>query len=128
MLLLLGKHKILDFMLSRCTLSISKVRLTEYSGAVRRQISPYTNLEMKIVDEQFRAWTYGKTKDLSTGDLSTIYIGLTDKVKLILSENDSFLEKYCSELSVPTIRFDEFVASNAEDERMIQLYNLIKVA
>lgn len=124
----IGQHKILDFMLSNYDLAISGIKLTEYSGIVFRQIQKYPRLKKLVADEKFDSWRQGRAKNLSIGDLSTVYIAITQNAKIITSLDDFSLESFCSLFDVETIGFDEFIVNFVTDDRLIKIYNLIKVA
>jgi hypothetical protein len=129
LLMRLGRHKVLDYLLSQCTIAVSAVRLMDYSLIVRREIEQHTRVVTIHADDNFPTWFADKRKYLSISDLSSIYISLIYAgSSLVLSAEDVFLEAVAKLNEVSFLQFDDFIISTIKDERMIQLYNLIKVA
>jgi hypothetical protein len=76
----------------------------------------------------FENWRSGKSKQLTDGDLSTIYVAMkSPHLIVLLSEEDLFLPGVCDQCDVAYKRWDEVIREIA-DEKMIQLYELIKKA
>ena|ERR1700757_3470438 len=129
----LGRNKILDFLLTQCKVAISAIRLTDYSLSLKREVEQYPAVLLISADENFSSWSmtsdFNKSGNLSMGDISSIYIAKCNSgATLVISEEDLFLKDGAIKHNVPSIDFDEFIISTIKDERIIQLYNLIKVA
>lgn len=125
----LGRHKILDFILTQCKVGISAIRLTDYSLIVKREIEKYPAISVINVDDNFSKWAKVKKTNLSISDMSSLYVTLLQNDStLVLSEEDIFMKEGSITYNVMSIQFDEFVIRTIKDEKIIQLYNLIKVA
>ncbi len=129
MLSRLGKFKILQSILPECSISISTVRLSEYSLLIRKEVEQHPAISMIQPDEDFHEWCIKRPGNLSVGDISSVYISFVNKrSSLVLSGEDIFLEAVAIEKEVTCIQFDDFVMKILKDEKMIQLYKLIKAA
>lgn len=129
MLSRLGKFKILESILPECSISISAIRLSEYSFVVRKQIEEHSAISIRQTYEDFHGWCIGRPRHLSPGDISSIYLtSINKQSSLVLSNEDIFLQTIATEKNVICISFDSFILKMLKDERMIQLYELIKAA
>lgn len=129
MLFRLGKFKMLDSILSECSISISTIRLSEYSFLIRKQIEEHSSISIRQANEDFHEWCIVRPKHLSPGDISSIYLAsINRQSSLVLSNEDIFLQDYASEKKVICISFDDFILRILKDEKMKQLYELIKAA
>jgi hypothetical protein len=126
----LSNHKILNYLAARCVISISGVRLNDYSLRVRQFIETLNEVNVSQIEkESFDEWIVGKRKYLSISDLSTIYVALCNPgAILVLSPEDQLLLPELKQSNVRYLQFDEFVMKQIPDEQLIQLYNLIKAA
>lgn len=126
----LSRHKILSYLAERCTLSISGIRLNDYSLRVRQVIDALKEVAvLNIEKEKFDAWITGRRKYLSISDLSTVYLTLCSKgAVLVLSPEDQLLISEAKKCGVSFLQFDDFFIRLIKDEKIIQLYNLVKVA
>lgn len=126
----LSKHRILSYLVRRCSLTISSIRLNDYSLKIRQVISGLIEVAVVNVEkESFDAWIEGRRKYLSISDLSSIYMAhINSGAILLLSPEDQLLITEAKKNDVSYVQFDDFFIRMIEDERMIQLYNLIKVA
>ena len=125
----LSKHKILESLLRHCSLAVSAIRLNDYSFGVRQIVEAVPNIEVLQVDNNFEDWFRNKRKYLSLSDLSTIYVALINKgATMVLSEEDRFLIDEARYTKLLWLQFDDFIIKTVKDEKIIQLYNLIKVA
>lgn len=127
LLMKLGRHKILDLLFSQCTIAVSAVRLTDYSQVVQKEIKSYCDISLQYVDENFPSWNRDKTKYLTLGDLSSIYLSMAPGNDLILSSEDICLPDIAKQSRVKCIQIDDFIIAMIKDQRTIQLYNLIKL-
>lgn len=129
MLSRLGKYKILESILPECNISISAVRLSEYSFTVRKQIEQHPAISIIQAKEDFHQWCIKRPCNLSVGDISSIYLSFNNKTSsLVISGEDIFLQAVATEKKVVCMQFDDFVLKILKDEKMIQLYKLIKAA
>jgi len=129
MLSRLGKFKILESILPECSISISAVRLSEYSFMVRKQIEQHSAISIIQADENFHEWCIKRPNNLSVGDISSIYLFFINKrSSLVISSEDLFLQAVAIEKKVICIQFDNFMLQILKDEKLIQLYKLIKAA
>jgi hypothetical protein len=126
----LSKHRILSYLAERCTLSISGIRLSDYSLKVRQVIAALKEVTvLNIEKEDFDAWITGRRKYLTISDLSSIYLTLCNQsAVLVLSPEDQFLVSEAKKCGVAYLQFDDFFIRMIKDEKIIQLYNLVKVA
>jgi hypothetical protein len=122
----LGKHNILNSILLNHSISISAIKLNEYSYMLKKQIQVYTALKTGYADENFDTWMLDKRSNASLGDLSSIYIAKAEDLSIVLSDEDKHLSVIAKACKVMSINFDEFIRRTVKDERMIQIYNLIK--
>ena len=128
LLMRLGRHRILDYILSQCKVGISAIRLSDYSLVVRREIERHPGVTVQHVDKDFHTWHRDKRKYLSISDLSSIYISMGSGCTLVVSSEDLFLPITAKVYSVACLQFDDFIIATIKDEKIIQLYNLIKIA
>lgn len=125
----LWKHKILEYLSKHCILALSDIRLNDYSFSIRQGIE--TNKEIRVlqVDNNFDKWFANKRQYLSVSDLSTVYVALINKSAiLVLSSEDQILKTVALGSKVNYLNFDEFIIRVIKDEKVIDLYNLIKAA
>lgn len=125
----LSRHKILSYLAERCTLSISGIRLNDYSLKVRQVIAALKEVAvLNIEKEKFDSWITGRRKYLSISDLSTVYLTLcSEGAVLVLSPEDQLLISEAKKCGVAFLQFDDFFIRLIKDEKIIQLYNLVKV-
>ncbi len=129
MLSRLGKFKILQSILPECSISISAVRLSEYGFTIRKEIEQHPAISMLQVDADFHEWCLKRPANLSVGDISSIYVSFINKQSsLVVSGEDIFLKTAATDKKVICVQFDDFIMQILKDEKMIQLYRLIKVA
>lgn len=126
----LSKHRILSYLAQRCTLAISSIRLNDYSLKIRKVISGLGEIiVMSVEKEGFDLWIEGKRKYLSISDLSSIYISHCNPGSiLLLSPEDQLLINETKRIEGGYLQFDDFFIRIIKDEKIIQLYNMIKVA
>jgi hypothetical protein len=123
-----GKYNILSGILLQNSISVSAIRLNEYSFMLKKQIQIYTALKTEHPDEGFDVWVAGKRNNASIGDLSSIYIAQTQDLSIVLSDEDRHLSVLAKAARVVSVNFDEFIRRTVKDQHMIQIYNLIKRA
>jgi len=128
LLVRLGKHNILNSILSQFSISVSAIRINDYSFMLKKQIQVYSDLKTGYVDDDFDVWVKGKRSNASLGDLSSIYLAKSQSLSLVLSHEDTHLEPIARMSKVISINFDEFIRRTVKDQQMIQIYNLIKAA
>lgn len=126
----LSKNKILNYLVTRCDIAISGIRLSDYSLNTKRAIAEIKELNILHVEkEPFDLWIEGKRNLLTVSDLSSIYLTLrTQGATLILSPEDEFLICEIKKNGVSHMQFDNFIIQTIKDEKLINLYNLIKAA
>ncbi|HEY5367985.1 MAG TPA: hypothetical protein VIJ75_03260 [Hanamia sp.] len=126
----LSKHKILNYLAQRCAISVAGIRVSDYSLRIRHLIQSLTEIKILHVEKaDFDEWAVGRRKYLSISDLSTIYVALSNKgAILLLSPEDQLLTSEAKINGVAYLQFDDFFVKMIKDERLIQLYNLIKAA
>ena len=125
----LSKHKILEYLMRNCLLAVSAIRLNDYSFGVRQIIETNPDIKVMPVDDNFENWFADKRKYLSVSDLSSIYVAfINGGTTLVLSSEDRFLIAEAKGNRVAYLQFDDFIIKTIKDERIIKLYNLIKVA
>jgi hypothetical protein len=123
-----GKHNILSSILMQNSISISAIRLNEYSFMLKKQIQVYTALSTEYPDEGFDVWMAEKRSNASIGDLSSIYIAQKQNLSIVLSDEDQHLSVLAKAAKVVSVNFDEFIRITVKDQHMVQIYNLIKRA
>lgn len=123
-----GKHNILNSILAQYSISISAIRLNEYSFMLKKQIQIYTKLKTSYADDGFETWAEGKRNNASLGDLSSIYVAQKQDLSIVLSDEDKHLSIIAKAAKVASVNFDEFIRRTVKDQHMIQIYNLIKRA
>ena len=124
----LGKYKILSNILPRFSISISAIRLGDYSYMLKKEIQIHSLLTMCYPDDGFDMWVTGKRENASIGDLSSIYLAKTQDLSIVLSNEDTHLEHVARAAEVLYITFDDFILRTVQDQYMVQIYNLIKAA
>lgn len=125
----LSQHKILGFLLAQCKLGISSIRLTDYGLTIKREIEKYQAIVLLNVDDGFAGWSKNRSSMLSLSDMSSIYIAkINVGSTLVISEEDLFLKEEAVKYRTASLQFDEFIIKTIKDEKLIQLYNYIKVA
>lgn len=129
LLLQLGKLKILGHILTQCAVTISAIKLGEYSYAKRVAIEEQCKgIHYGHSDDQFPEWNADKRKSLTLGDLDSMYLAKTNSGTLVLSPEDFAVERQAIQFEIPYEQVDQFITRIVKDERIIKLYNLIKVA
>lgn len=124
----LSKHKILEYLMCQC-LAVTAIRLNDYSFGVRQLIKTKPDIKVLQVDNAFDTWIAGKRKYLSVSDLSSMYVAhINEDATLVLSLEDQPLINEAKSNHIAFMQFDSFIINLIKDERIIQLYNLIKVA
>jgi hypothetical protein len=126
----LSKHRILSYLAERCSLTASGIRLNDYSLKIRQVIGGLNEVTIVNVEKEgFDTWIEGRRKYLSISDLSSIYMThINSGAILLLSPEDQLLITEAEKNGVSYLQFDDFFMRMIKDDRMIQLYNLIKVA
>lgn len=126
----LSKNRILNYLADRCHIAISGIRLGDYSLNIKRAMDEIKKLHILHVEkESFDVWIEGKRKFLTISDLSSIYLTIsTPGATLILSPEDEFLIGEVKRFGVSYMQFDDFIIQTIKDEKLINLYNLIKAA
>ena len=121
LLMRLSKHRILDLIIARHPVSISAIRLSDYSYMVRKEIEGNRNIGVIHADSNFQGWFNDKRKNLSISDLSSIYITMTGNGgSLVLSDEDIFLEHMANKNNVVCLNCDDFIIRTIKEERTIQ--------
>lgn len=122
----LCKLKILDVICNDYTWAASQIKLGEYSGITQLQIRNLSRVQKLVVDDDFPQWPGFSHPTLSIGDASTIYLTLKQKGILVrLSDDDDFLVDVCRAFGVTTIKFDHLIVRNSENEKIVQLYEML---
>jgi len=124
----LGKHNILSGILSRHSISISSIKLNEYGLMLKKQIQIHTGLSVGHTDDGFDNWIVGKRTVASLGDLSSLFLAKTQDIAIVFSDEDTHLEAIAKAGKVLSLNFDEFIRRTVNDQRMVQIYHLIKAA
>jgi len=124
----LGKHNILGGILARHSISISSIKLNEYGLMLKKQIQVHSALNMAHVDEGFDGWIMGKRRIASLGDLSSLHLAKTQEIAIVFSDEDLHLEVFAKAGNIKSLMFDEFIRRTVNDQRMLQIYHLIKAA
>ncbi len=126
----LSKHRILSYLAERCSLTVSGIRLNDYSLKIRQVIGGLNEVTIVNVEKEgLDTWIEGRRKYLSISDLSSIYMThINSGAILLLSPEDQLLITEAEKNGVSYLQFDDFFIRMIKDDRMIQLYNLIKVA
>lgn len=130
LLLKLGKFKILDHILLSHIIAISAIKLRDYRFTIDQQIRKFVQVRVMDQDEDFPGWSKNKGGgNLTAGDLSTIYNTMQQEgSNLVISEQDIFIPPVARDCNVSCITEDDFVKQTISDERMKQIYNLVKQA
>ncbi len=126
----LHKHKILAHLIPFCSLTVSGLRLHHYSSRIRQSIEALNHVQIVHFEmNDFDHWANGKKKILSLTDLSSLYVALSKRGAILASsEEDHFLVEEAKKCCVESVPFDELFLTLIKDQRIIQLYNLIKAA
>ena len=126
----LSKHKILSYLEQKSNLVLSAIQLNSYSLTIQQVIKKIETIKILHYEKEgFDAWMPSARKHLTIGQLSTIYLALCNKgAILVLSPEDEPLKEEAKKHKVAQVHFDDFCIRMIRDERMIQLYHLIKVA
>lgn len=124
----LGKHNILGGILARHSISISNIKLSEYGLMLKKQIQLHTTLKITHTDDGFDSWILGKRATASLGDLSSLYLAKTQGLAIVFSNEDTHLEALAKAGKVASLSFDEFIRRTVNDQRMVQIYHLLKAA
>lgn len=126
----LNRHRILACLLQNCTVSVSGIRVSDYSLKIRQLIQSVPEIKLLHVEKaDFDKWATCRRKYLSISDLSTIYLALSNKGSILLvSAEEKLLINEAKKNSVEYLQFDDFFIKKIEDKNLIQLYNLIKTA
>lgn len=128
-LLLLHKFGILKFITESCLIAYSEVRLLDYSNQTKIAVRKIKGIKKIEIDECFNGWMASKRKYLTLSDLSTIYIAKNAEENcIIITLEDEMLIEHLGELEVNYILADEFIKTTIQDEKIIKLYHLLKVA
>jgi hypothetical protein len=130
LLVRLSKHSILSYLTHRCNLTVSDIRLNDYSLKIRQVIGGLREVTIVNVEKEgFDDWIEGRRKYLSISDLSSIYMAhINSDAILLLSPEDQWLGTEAKKNEISYLQFDDFCIRMIRDERIIQLYNLIKAA
>ena len=126
LLVRLGKHKLLQGMLTHCAMAISALKLSQYSFSVQKEFEAYAKVPIMDCDGEFMQWYHGKGEIASVGDLSSMFVAKQNSGTLVLSHEENPLTVVASRYKITHMEFDDFIFQNATDDRMIQFYNLIK--
>lgn len=125
----LGRCKILDQILIGHIITISAIKQKDYTLLIEQQLRRYPTIQVLDQDEDFPAWCVGKNRDLTAGDLSSVYIAMQQAdCSLVISDEDLFLEPMARQCTVTCLSETEFLMHTTADPRLLQLYNLIKTA
>lgn len=124
----LAKHDILSGILARHSIFISSIKLNEYGLMLKKQIQVHTGLGVKHTDDGFDTWIVGKRSAASLGDLSSLHLAKTDDMAIVFSDEDTHLEAIAKAAKILSLNFDEFIRRTVNDQRMVQIYHLIKAA
>lgn len=127
----LNKYKILDQLAMCCSLSVSNIRLHDYSFNIRQAVECTTSINVQAIDrESFDAWLGGiNNRNLTIGDLSSIYLTKVNAGSTIaLSADDYFLTEEVSTCGLCFVQFDKLFKQMINDKKVIQLYDMIKIA
>jgi hypothetical protein len=126
LLVRLGKHKLLQSMLTRCAMAISAFKLSQYSFSVQKEFEASAKVPIMNCDGEFMQWYHGKGEIASVGDLSSMFVAKQNSGTLVLSHEENPLTVVAARYGITYMEFDDFVFQNATDVRMIEFYNLIK--
>ena len=122
----LGKHNILNSILPQFSISVSAIRLNDYSFMLKKQVQLYSQLNICCPDDDFDQWVIGKRGNASLGDLSSLHIAKTKNLSIVLSHEDVHLESIAQKGNVIYVNFDEFIRKTVKDQHMVQMYHLLK--
>ncbi|MGN6400707.1 MAG: hypothetical protein ACTHMD_09645 [Flavisolibacter sp.] len=126
-LVTIGKFRILDQILSDHIVIVSAVKVKDYLYATQQQLNKYPGIRVLDQDEEFPTWCQGKKRNLTDGDLSSIYLAMQNKGShLVCTEEDFYLEETARQHHVNCLSESDFVIRTINDERLIQLYHLTK--
>jgi hypothetical protein len=89
LLVRLGKHKLLQGMLTRCAMAISALKLSQYSFSVQKEFEAYAKVPIMDCDGEFMQWYYGKGGIASIGDLSSMFVAQQSSGTLVLSHEEN---------------------------------------
>jgi len=121
----LVKLKMLD--LSSEMFVTSRLKRFDYGHRTLRQLDTYHQIKQLHIDELdlFEHWRAGRSRQLTDGDLSTIYIAMKNpKLTILLSKEDLFIPTVCDQCSVRYRKWDEVIKEIGNKER-IQYYEYI---
>lgn len=112
------------------SLAISRMKTHIHGLITKQQISAYKQIVQLNIDdlELFEKWRVGKSRNLTSGDLSTIYIALTQpQYTLLVSDEDIFLPEVCKSCNLDFKHWEQ-VIEELVDERMMEIYKCIKAS
>ena len=124
----LGKYKILSNILTKFSISISAIRLNEYSFMLKKHIQMYSGLDLCYPNEDFDNWVVGKRTNASLGDLSSLHLAHSQNLSIVLSNEDGHLEMMAKKGKVLFLNVDDFIRKTVKDPHMISMYDMIKAA
>jgi hypothetical protein len=105
-------------------LGISRMRMHKRNLNIRQQVHAYKQIVHLTVNdlEEFEKWRVGKSRHLTTGDLSTIFIALTRPGSTVVVSNEDFLlPEICEQCNVP-YRHWSSVVEEVVDEKWWEFY------
>ena len=129
-LLTLAKLLRVHELLPAGSLAVSRLKMQQHGAIIRQQLATYHQIRHLNVDdlEAFEAWSIGKSRDLSTGDLSTVYIATKNpQLTIVLCKDDLFLPEVCGNCAARSKKWDDLIKEIA-DKRLIDMYELLKNA
>lgn len=125
----LAQVKILDTIKNNHDISISALKLHDYEAPTRQIINRHSEIKTLHANEHFFTWIHGKRGILTVGDLSSVYIAMSNpNTTIVLSDEDIFMEAEATKHNVSCISVDTFIVTTISDERAIKLYKLLKTA
>jgi hypothetical protein len=129
-LLFLAKLLKVHELLPPGSIAISRMKTHQHNAVTKQQLNGFKQIVHLNIDdvELFENWRKLKSRGLSGGDLSTIYIAVKNpKLTILLSEEDLFLPDVCNHCNVRYKQWDELIQEIA-DGRMIEMYKLFKAS
>ncbi len=112
------------------SLAISRMKTHMHGLTTKQQVAAYKQIVQLNIDDldKFEKWRFGKSRHVTSGDLSTIYIALTQpQYTLLVSDEDIFLPEVCRSCNVAFKHWEQ-VIEELVDERMMEIYKYIKAS
>lgn len=118
----------LDCICNKVVISISSLRMNEYSSRIIYTFNKLTQIEIIHLDIESISKLYMQKSVISKGELSSIEIAKRNQSIVVLSERDRLFLNHIKNSGVKYILFEHFFEKIINDEKLSNLYKILKVA